>query len=147
MSIGNPRIRLFLLPLLWTLLLFSGGISGDKTHRPYEDTDCGKLSREEIKKLPVLKNPFNAVLLFHSKANFPCGFIATADFCAVKSDAGDTMAFAVLCGLDASISKGDSVLVVPDKKPSAGVTLGNGSVSRFYPSFCKKVRFARLEKK
>ncbi|MBK8089642.1 MAG: hypothetical protein IPK31_17900 [Chitinophagaceae bacterium] len=72
-----------------------------------------------------LTDTLKGSVLFHAKAPFTCGVLATASLTIVKTDNNDTIRVLWLCNKDVVFKKASTVKVYPEKKPNFGVLFPN----------------------
>jgi len=70
-----------------------------------------------------LDDTLTGQVLFHAKAPFLCGTLATASLTIVKTVPGDTIRVLELCNINKDIAKSALVKISPANKSTFGVTL------------------------
>lgn len=69
-----------------------------------------------------LQDTISGEVLFHAKAIFTCGIIATASSTIIKTSSNDTIRILWLCNTDITFKKSQLVKVFPAQKPSFAVS-------------------------
>ncbi|MEQ1798449.1 MAG: hypothetical protein ABL872_10890 [Lacibacter sp.] len=70
-----------------------------------------------------LSDTVKGSVLFHEKAPFLCGGLATASLTIIKTDKNDTIRVLWLCNSNVDFKKSDIVKIHPAKKPDFAVVL------------------------
>lgn len=68
-----------------------------------------------------LKDTITGEVLYHAKASFGCGVLASASSTIIKTALNDTMRILWLCNEEMNFSKFEIVKIIPAQRPSFGV--------------------------
>jgi hypothetical protein len=107
---------------LFTILLFSILVVSCTTRKlTKKETAIVSKCRDDWEYLN-LQDTISGEVLYHEKASFLCGILATASSTIIKTTLNDTIRVLWLCNRDINFRKSEIVKIFPAQKPSFAVS-------------------------